>query len=458
VSQRFLVPFTGVGSGVETLTWGQEHIWQSMAAAGSSLAMTATRPLADGVTVDDLAEELRFYVTRFQAMRTLVRFDGDGRARQVVAGSGELAIEIVDVEADADPAAAADEVVRRHDDTIFDYEHEWPVRMVLLRRRGRPTHMVMTLSHHVADGAAAMVMYEDWVGRDPATGRPRGPVAAIEPLDLVRRQREPAALRQSEAALRYWEGLLTDIPASRFGEPTLDGGHRFWRLIFTSPALHLALVAAAARFAADPQSTLMATYAVALARVTGRNPIVAQLLVGNRFRLDLTRHVGPLIQPGLCVLDVADIPFAEAIARARRRALTAHKYAYFDRIRMNDLIARVNERRGETVDLGCIYNDRRGLPATVPAGPPPTEASVREALADTSLLWEKRLDGFNEKLMMNFNVAPDTVSVQVTVDTGHVTPPVLTAFLRELETVAIEAAFDPAPHSRVGHDMRVAAR
>jgi hypothetical protein len=318
--------------------------------------------------------------------------------------------------------------------------------------------MVMTLSHHVADGAAAMVMYEDWMGRDPATGRARGPVAAIEPLDLVRRQREPAARRQSEAALRYWEGLLTHIPASRFGESPPTDEHPYWRLIFTSPALHLALRAAAVRFAADPQSTLMATYAIALARVTGRNPVVAQLLVGNRFRLDLTRHVGPLIQPGLCVLDVADLSFGETIALARRRSLTAHKYAYFDKNRMNDLIARVNERRGETVDLGCIYNDRRGLPATVPTGPPPNEATVREALANTSILWEKRLDGFNEKLMMNFNVAADTVSVQVTVNTAHVPPPSLTAFLHELETVAIEAAFDPAPHSRVGHDARIATR
>jgi hypothetical protein len=442
VSERILVPFAGADSGVEALTWGQEHIWQSMVAAGSSLCMSATRPLAADATIADLCEELRYYASRFQAMRTRYRFDADGRTRQVVAGTGEIPVELVDVDAGADPAKAADEVVRRHDDTVFDYEHEWPVRMVVLRQRGRPTHMVMTLSHHVADGAAALVMFEDW------TGRASGPVAAVEPLGLVRRQREPAARRHSDAALRYWEGMLLAIPARRFGEPTLDG-HPYWRLIFTSPALYLALRAAAVRFGADPQSTLLAVYAIALARVTGRNPVVAQLLVGNRFRLDLARHVGPLIQPGLCVLDVADVTFPEAVARARRRALAAHKYAYFDKLRMNELIARIQQRRGETIDLGCIYNDRRGLPATGPTGPAPVEASVRAALEHTTIEWEKRLDAFNEKLMMNFNAASETVSVQVTVDTSHVPPPVLLAYLRALETVAIEAAIDPAPHSRV---------
>jgi hypothetical protein len=448
VSERILVPFTGTESGVAALTWGQEHIWQSMSAAGSSLCMSATRTLVGDVTIEDLAEELRFYASRFQAMRTRLRFDADGRTRQVVAGSGEIPVELVDVAPDGNPANAADEVVRRHDDTVFDYEHEWPVRMVVVRWRARPTHMVMTLSHHIADGAAAMVMFEDWTGRDPLTGRARGPVAAVEPLDLVRRQREPAALRQSDAALRYWEGQLLTVPARRFAEATPDG-HPYWRLIFTSPAMHLALRAAAIRFEADPQSTLLATYAIALARVTGRTPVVAQLLVGNRFRLELARHVGPLIQPGLCVLDVADVTFPDAVARAKRRAMAAHKYAYFDKHRMTELIARVDARRGETIDLGCIYNDRRGLPVTVPTGPPPTESSVREALPLTSIEWEKRLDGFNEKLMMNFNAAPDTVSVQVTVDTSQVAPPVLLAYLRELEAVAIEAAFDPAPRSRV---------
>src|SRR5262245_24133937 len=128
MSERMLVPFVGVDSGVEVLTWGQEHIWQSMSAAGSSLCMSAIRPLAGDVTIEDLADEIRFYTSRFQAMRTLLRFDPDGRTRQVVAASGEVPVDIIDLETAADPALVAAEVVRRHDDTLYDYEHEWPIR------------------------------------------------------------------------------------------------------------------------------------------------------------------------------------------------------------------------------------------------------------------------------------------------------------------------------------------
>ena len=459
MAERILVQFSGVESGTEVLTWGQEHIIRSMLAAGSSLSMSAVRTLTDAVTIDEIAGELRFYVSRFQAMRTRLRFEPDGRILQVVAGAGEIPIEVIDLAAAADPARVADEVVRQHDDTPFDYVSEWPVRMVVLRREGVLTHLVMTLSHHVADGAAALVMFTDYLNRDPLTGRARGPVAATQPLQLARQQREPAARRQSDAALRYWEGLLRTIPPRRFGEPDggadrrghdESGGHRHWRLVFESPAMFLALRAVAARTNADPQSILLATYAVALARITGRGPVVAQLLVSNRFRPGFADMVGPLIQPGLCVIDVADdITFDEAVARARRRALTAYKYAYYDKIQLNELIARVQRERGEPIDLGCIYNDRRGQAVLTTHGPVPTEDEVRAALPRTTLVWEKRLAQFNERLMMNFNDGRDAVAVQVTVDTHHLPPTELKAYLRELETVAIEAAFDPSPSTKV---------
>ena len=445
MAERVLVPFTGEGSGVDELSWGQEHIWQAMRASGSSLAMSAIRPLAPGATVEQFADELGFYMSRFQTMRTRLRFRPDGRTLQVVESAGEVELEIVDADPDADPAKLAEAVSARHYDTPFDYERDWPVRMTLVRQGGSLTHMVMTLSHHAADATAAMVMFTDMLARDPVTGAAAGPVAAVQPLELARLQREPTARRQSDAALRYWEETLLAIPARRFAEPDhppAEDRHRHWRPAFTSTAMFLALRRVAAQTRADATSALLALYSVALARVTGRNPVVSQLLVNNRFRPGFDKIVGPLIQAGLCVVDVAGLTFDEAVQHARRRSMTAYKHSYYDRLRLNDLIERVGRERGEEIDLGCIFNDRRlQLPQDV-EGPLPTEAEIQAALPLTTISWDTRLDQFNERLMMNFNNGDGTVAVEVTVDTHYLPPPLLEAYLRELESVTIEAGRD----------------
>jgi hypothetical protein len=170
--------------------------------------------------------------------------------------------------------------------------------------------------------------------------------------------------------------------------------------------------------------------------------VVSQLLVNNRFRPGFDKIVGPLIQAGLCVVDVAGVTFDQAVHHARRRSMTAYKNSYYDRLRCNELIGRIGRERGEELDLGCIFNDRRReLPQDV-EGPLPTEAEVRAAQELTTISWDTRLDAFNERLMMNFNNGDSTVAVEVTVDTCYLPPPAIEAYLRELEAVSIEAGRD----------------
>jgi hypothetical protein len=61
--------------------------------------------------------------------------------------------------------------------------------------------------------------------------------------------------------------------------------------------------------------------------------------------------VGPVSQFGLCVVDVGELSFAEVVREARRRALNANKYAYYDMAGLADLLAGIPEERGAVVDL-----------------------------------------------------------------------------------------------------------
>jgi hypothetical protein len=443
VVERVPVPFAGDTAGEEDLTWGQAHMLVSMLQTGRSLSMSAVRPLTDGATVADVVDELAYYMNRFEAMRTRIRFGPDGRVRQVVAPSGTAAVDVVRADPDEDPARVADAVVAEHDRVPFDYVNEWPVRLAVVRQRDRLTHMVFTIAHHVVDGAAALVMFHDWTRRDPVTGRPTGPLAGIGPLELARLQREPSHRRQSDAALRHWENVLRTVPTRRFPEPTVAApSQRHWMMAYESPATFLALQIITERTGGDPAAALLAAFSVALARVTGTSPVVLQSLVGNRFRPGFAEIVAPLTQAALCVIDVADLTFTETVRLARSRATVAYKHAYFDRMALVELRQRVNGERGEETDTGVIFNDRRGevhRPAELP-----TLDQVRAAVPRRSLRRDKPLDRFNERLMMNFNGCDDRICVEVTVDTHHVPPDMLEAILTELETVAVDAAADPA--------------
>src|SRR6185503_14772556 len=125
------------------------EILAAMLRQGTWLPVGGTVALPEGTTVDDMAGELCWHLTRHHAMRTRLRFDADG-VRQVVSERGELTLEVVDA-GGADPAEVAAGVERRFRETPFDYEHDWPVRAAVICQNGAPTHLVEILCHLVTD-------------------------------------------------------------------------------------------------------------------------------------------------------------------------------------------------------------------------------------------------------------------------------------------------------------------
>jgi hypothetical protein len=211
----------------------------------------------------------------------------------------------------------------------------------------------------------------------------------------------------------------------------------------------LALRAIAARTGAEVSSVLLTAFAVALVRVTGVNPVVTVLLVNNRFRPGLARTVSPIMHAGLCVIDVPDGTVDEAVARTRSRAITAYKYAYYDPMRREELIARVNRERGEEVDLECSINDSRLTPRRR-AGGVPTPGEIRDALPRTDFRWLQRQDHRPyDKLYVTVDDVPDSLRFTVVADTHHVPSGDVEAFIRGMEEVAVAAALDASTRTRV---------
>lgn len=433
---RVVVPFQGATSGVEELTWGQREIWTAMLTQRSWLPIFFVQQLTPGTTVEDVTAQLRHCMQRYDSMRTRLEFGPGGEPRQVVADAGETVLEVFEA-GDADPAEVAAEVEMQYRCGEHDYVRDWPVRTAVVLHHGTPTHLVSVYCHLVMDALARAAMLRELSDRDTVPG------GAMRPAQLARWERGDAARKLSAASMAHWERQLRHIPARRFAPSADPRTPRYWEAVFRSRALHLALQVIAPR-AAAATAPLLAVFAVALARVTGSNPVVAQVVVSNRFHAHLADVFAPVNQTGLWVLDVAGTTVAEVLGLSRRRAMSTYKHAYYDPRERAGLIARVSRERGEELDLGCFFNDRRMNPATDAV---PTAADVEAAAGTGTLTWRTRTDKPNERLFVNADDATDAtdaIHLSAWIDTQYLAPADLEAVLREMEAVAVAAALDPA--------------
>jgi hypothetical protein len=332
-------------------------------------------------------------------------------------------------------------VRRRLEDTGFDLERDWPVRTAVIRHLGVPTHQVTVVCHLVADGFGATVLVGEVDRWRRAGHRLDTTPDGLPPLEQARWQRSPAGQRQCAAALRHWETMLHAIPARRFPGPVDPRRPRHWQAGFTSRALHLAAQVIARRTGTDRSTVLLTAFAAGLTEATGIHPAVVRVVVSNRFRRPLAGTMSPVSQPALCVLDVAGLPFDEAVALTGRRALAAYKHAYYDPNQLDALIARVGRERGEELDIACYFNERRpqGAASTDPV---PDPAEVRAALAGTRFHWMARQDRPNERLFLTINDVADTVDLDICGDTEHLSPAMLETCVRTMESVAVGLVLD----------------
>ncbi|HEX4721544.1 MAG TPA: condensation domain-containing protein [Pseudonocardiaceae bacterium] len=437
------VRFDGDGSGVEELTWGQREIWRSIQQRESSMIVGGVVPLPPRTTVSEIATTLRYMMSRHQSLRTRLVIGADGRPRQRLAASGEVELAVVDADG-GDPALVAERLRQSYQLTDFDHEHDWPIRMGVVRANRVPTHLVVAYSHLAIDAhGIESLTIDTTTTMDRATGTALSPVTAIQPMDLARQQRTPTTQRQGRASVRYWERLLRGLPLDH---PTAEAADprtpRYWQLGYTSPAAHLAILTIAARTGAHPGPVRLAAFAVALGRVTGERVVAIQTLVHNRFRPGFTGSVSALTQSGLCVLDVGDSTFDEVVGQTWQATTRAGKHAYYDPDELAAMIGRLTEERGTDLNISCYFNDRRRqVPRSLTA---PNRAAVLAALPRTTMRWGHRFDSYDRAVMINLNDVSDTLDCMICVDTHRIGPAGLVALAKGIESVVVAAALDPA--------------
>lgn len=451
---RITVPFAGDGAGTEPLTWGQKAILQDMRASGNQFSMGGRFGLPEGSTEADAAARLSGLMSRHPALRMRLR---TGEATQEVAGSGQTGLDIVTVPDDASEADIARYAASLMDTwplERFDFHHDWPLRMALIRQRGACLHLVWALSHLAADGGAHVLLLDDLIAAGTT-----GQVASSRPrlLDIARSEQQPQLRQLSARTMRYWETQLRDLPAQTFGEPVPPGDQtapRYWQARFSSAAAHLAMLAIAQRTGTDASRVTLAIIATAIGRVTGMHPVRVKVMMNNRFRPGLASVIAPIAQNSAVSIDVADAAIDEVVARARGASVTAGMRAYYDPDDLQDLTGRLDAERGYPAQLTCRVNDQRAMtmrtgPDAAASGDAVTPAQLRQRRDETTLTWIGPRDNMHEQVSILVENRPGVVSLHMMWDRWSLTDELVEALLRAVEEVAVEAAFDPAAPTRV---------
>jgi hypothetical protein len=447
---RILVDFAGEGEGVAGLAWGQQIMWNAAGAQNSILPLGDAMALPEGMTVGDVVALVRFVMSRHPSLRTLIRPDGNGGMEQVVHSSGQIALEVAEA-GGADPTEVADAMRIRFRETPMEYAVEWPVRFGVVVAQGRPTHVVAIYCHIATDAHGLVLLMTDLSKMDPATGRSDVRIEGTPPLEQARWQRSPAGVAHSVRSIGHFEQLLRSIPSDRFPGLGDERQPRHWQAVYRSYAMESATTAITERVGLDPTPVLFASFAVALARVTGRSPTATQVIVSNRFRRDLSDVVATVSQPSLCVVDVDGVTFDEAVGRAWRTSLNAHKHAYYSPLDREAVMAQVAQERAEELDLDCYFNDRRirskGSEPVPPLGPD----RLRAELERSQLRWEASIDDSRGRLLVNLNdVETGSIEIEISADTRYVGPDAMVRLAQAMEGVLVDAVLDPDLTIKIG--------
>lgn len=452
MADTLTAPFSGEGSGIAGLTWGQQAIWRAFEVCGQPIWLTGITQVPAGMSVQDLADRMTYQMNRHQSLRTRLIVTDDAPVKQVVAASGELELNIVDAGDDDDPyqVAMAIETGWAEGDGHYDFATAWPVRVTIVRHRGVPVYQVRALSHIVADSFGVLALRRDLAGRAPVTGDPPGPVTAMQPLEETRWQASPVGQRHNERTEQYWQRLLRAIPARRFPEPADKPQARYCRFHFDSRAAHLAIQVIAARTEFGTSPVLLAALAVGMARASGINPLVPRLYVSNRFRPRLADAVSPIAQTCPLVIDVAGATFDGAVRRAYYSSLSAYKHAYFEPVKIRELVAAVSAERGEQLDVDFVCNDIRLPIRREVTDSPVGRHDIETALPLTTLTCEERPSAedlcnftFHDSEAITHQGVPPTIHATVLVDDHYVPRSQVSRCLREMEASLVSAAFDP---------------
>ncbi|WP_334186390.1 amino acid adenylation domain-containing protein [Noviherbaspirillum sp.] len=319
------------------LSFAQQRLWflgqmeHVSRAYNMGFALVLRGILNDGC----LQRALDSLVERHEALRTVFVLDDGQPVQRISREARAFALERVDLRDDHDADERLQALMQAEIATPFDLQHGPLVRGRLIRTAEHAHVMLCTMHHIVSDGWSVGVLtrelsalYDAYLRGDPD---PLPPLA-FQYADYAVWQRRWSTTQALAAHADYWLNALADAPPrlelpldrSRPAEQDYSGAFIETHL---EPQLVQDLRALSQRHGATMFMTLLAGWAILLARLADTNDLVIGAPVANRARAEAEPLVGFFVNALALRLNLSGDPdIAELLARVRHRALEAQTH------------------------------------------------------------------------------------------------------------------------------------
>jgi amino acid adenylation domain-containing protein len=281
-----------------------------------------------------LRHSLQAVVARHELLRTSF-VEIEGEPIQVIAQRRSVELAVVDLSGVPDSETEALRRARAEAQRPFDLSNDTLLRATLLRL-GPEEHLLLLVMHHIVTDAWSMgVLFEELGHHYVAsiTGRPAAvPDLRLQYGDFARWQQTSLRGPMLDTQIDYWRSRLADVdpvlelPTDR-PRPVVRTSHGAIERAVFPVALRERLKAVGRDASATLFMTLLATFAVLLARYTGRDDLVVGSPTAGRRDVDLENLIGFFVNTLVLRTDLSGDPtFLELLERVRATTLDAYEH------------------------------------------------------------------------------------------------------------------------------------
>ena len=438
------VGFSSGSSGTGPATWGQQAIWDAISKLGADAYrynVCIGFPVEPSIPVPQVLDAVEKLLHLHQSLRTRLVLEDSGRLSQILDGSGESPVYLLEAEAEQAEAQGR-ALLAQLETTPFDCATEWPMRIAVVQTAGRMTFVGFCLSHTAVDGwglsRVVMDLFALAGGESPEQLSARS--SARQPLDEAAFQTSDRGRRRDANARQFWTKKLRLGPRSVFPTRRAPDAEVFPNAVLNSPSLARAVEQVSLGHRASGSSVLLAAASVMVNRLTGTPDAMFQVVVNNRFRPELTDAVSTVAQEGLIHLPDTKQEFAEVVRRAQAVTLSSYRNAYYDKRQLDRAIAELVEQ-GTAADRSCIFNDIRDLVPHYPMENDPSKLPLARSRPLTTFSWPVDCEPRpGTTFAMDAQHAPGSLELSMTADTAFLPRPDIEAFLYGIEELVVDEA------------------
>ncbi|MFJ5548557.1 condensation domain-containing protein, partial [Streptomyces sp. NPDC093225] len=350
----------------------------------------------DGVALGAALDAL---VVRHEVLRTRFATGPEGDPVQVVEDPWRVAVEAVDVSADADPLRSGRSVVESFGHRPFDLGGGRLLRAMTVRL-GADDHLLALSMHHIVVDGWSMGVLVDELRTFYVEGASSLAELPLQYPDFALWQQDRLSGSGLDRHLDYWRARLAgletlELPTDR-PRPRVRSGAGDTRT-FTVPASTVgSLRELAARYNASLFMTTLAVFQLVLARWSGQSDIAVGVPIAGRNRAELEELVGFFVNTLVMRADLAaEATFAEVLEQVRQSTLDAyaHQDLPFDRL-VEELTPERDLSRNPLVQVGFSLDGAASSPYEIPGLTlEPVAVSSKVSKVDVSVFLTEEADG-----------------------------------------------------------------